>query len=134
MAKIDKVVLKETKYIALWVIIFSLIMEAVFLIINKWDYTVLLGNLLSGVIGVLNFFLMGLGVQKAVMQEEKEAKQTMKVSNLMRTFLLFVAAVIGVTVSVFNNWAVIIPLFFPRVAILLRPLFDKRKDENRNAE
>ncbi|MBE6730369.1 MAG: hypothetical protein E7564_01620 [Ruminococcaceae bacterium] len=134
MAKIDKVVLKETKYIALWVIIFSLIMEAVFLIINKWDYTVLLGNLLSATVGVLNFFLMGLGVQKAVMQEEKEAKQTMKVSNLMRTFLLFVAAVIGVTVSVFNNWAVIIPLFFPRVAILLRPLFDKRKDENKNAE
>lgn len=129
MVKVDKVVLKETKYIALWVIIFSLIMEAVFLIINKWDYTVLLGNLLSGVIGVLNFFLMGLGVQKAVMQEEKEAKQTMKVSNLMRTFLLFIAVVIGVTVSVFNNWAVIIPLFFPRVAILLRPLFDKRKDE-----
>lgn len=134
MVKVDKVVLKETKYIALWVIIFSLIMEAVFLIINKWDYTVLLGNLLSGVIGVLNFFLMGLGVQKAVMQEEKEAKQTMKVSNLMRTFLLFIAVVIGVTVSVFNNWAVIIPLFFPRVAILLRPLFDKRKDENKNAE
>jgi len=134
MAKIDKVVLKETKYIALWVIIFSLIMEAVFLIINKWDYTVLLGNLLSATVGVLNFFLMGLGVQKAVIQEEKEAKQTMKVSNLMRTFLLFVAAVIGVTVSVFNNWAVIIPLFFPRVAILLRPLFDKRKDENKNAE
>lgn len=134
MAKVDKVVLKETKYIALWVIIFSLIMEAVFLIINKWDYTVLLGNLLSGAVGVLNFFLMGLGVQKAVMQEEKEAKQTMKVSNLMRTFLLFIAVVIGVTVSVFNNWAVIIPLFFPRIAILLRPLFDKRKDENRNAE
>ena len=58
----------------------------------------------------------------------------MKVSNLMRTFLLFIAVVIGVTVSVFNNWAVIIPLFFPRIAILLRPLFDKRKDENRNAE
>lgn len=134
MAKVDKVVLKETKYIVLWVIIFSLIMEAVFLIINKWDYTVLLGNLLSGAVGVLNFFLMGLGVQKAVMQEKKEAKQTMKVSNLMRTFLLFIAVVIGVTVSVFNNWAVIIPLFFPRIAILLRPLFDKRKDENRNAE
>ena len=134
MVKVDKVILKETKYLALWVIIFSLIMEAVFLIINKWDYTVLLGNLLSGAVGVLNFFLMGLGVQKAVMQEEKEAKQTMKVSNLMRMFLIFVTVVVGVTVSVFNNWAVIIPIFFPRIAILLRPLFDKRKDENRNAE
>ena len=134
MAKVDKVVIKETKYIALWVVIFSLVMEAVFLIINKWDYTVLLGNLLSGTVGVLNFFLMGIGVQKAIMQEEKEAKQTMKVSNLMRMFLIFVTVVVGVTVSVFNNWAVIIPIFFPRIAILLRPLFDKRKDENRNAE
>ena len=71
MAKVDKVVIKETKYIALWVVIFSLVMEAVFLIINKWDYTVLLGNLLSGTVGVLNFFLMGIGVQKAIMQEEK---------------------------------------------------------------
>ncbi|MBP3323481.1 MAG: hypothetical protein J6M16_04745 [Clostridia bacterium] len=134
MAKVDKVVIKETKYIALWVVIFSLVMEAVFLIINKWDYTVLLGNLLSGAVGVLNFFLMGIGVQKAIMQEEKEAKQTMKVSNLMRMFLIFVTVVVGVTVSLFNNWAVIIPIFFPRIAILLRPLFDKRKDENRNAE
>lgn len=134
MAKVDKVVIKETKYIALWVIIFSLVMEAVFLIFNKWDYTVLLGNVLSGAVGVLNFFLMGIGVQKAIMQEEKEAKQTMKVSNLMRMFLIFVTVVVGVTVSVFNNWAVIIPIFFPRISILLRPLFDKRKDENRNAE
>ena len=134
MAKVDKVVIKETKYIALWVIIFSLVMEAVFLIFNKWDYTVLLGNVLSGAVGVLNFFLMGIGVQKAIMQEEKEAKQTMKVSNLMRMFLIFVTVVVGVTVSVFNNWAVIIPIFFPRISILLRPLFDKQKDENRNAE
>ncbi len=46
--KIDAIVRRETIYIAVWVGILSLLMEAVFLIIGKWDYTVLLGNLLSG--------------------------------------------------------------------------------------
>lgn len=48
--KIDAIVRRETIYIAVWVGILSLLMEAVFLIIGKWDYTVLLGNLLSGAV------------------------------------------------------------------------------------
>lgn len=48
--KIDATVRRETIYIAVWVGILSLLMEAVFLIIGKWDYTVLLGNLLSGAV------------------------------------------------------------------------------------
>ena len=82
MAKIDKVVIKETKYIALWVGILSLIMELVFVILAKWDYTVILGNVLGGGAAVLNFFLMGLGVQKAVTMEPKDAKQLIKIAIL----------------------------------------------------
>ena len=37
MNKIDKTVLKETKYIACWVLFLSMIAEAVFLIIGKWN-------------------------------------------------------------------------------------------------
>ena len=48
MTNLDPTVKKETKYIALWVIIFSMILQAIFLVIGKWNYTVLLGNLLSG--------------------------------------------------------------------------------------
>ena len=33
---------------------------------------------------------------------------------------LFIMAVIGIAVPFFNTWAVIIPLFFPRISILLR--------------
>ena len=57
-AKIDPTVRKETLYIGVAVLILSALMEAVFLIIGKWDYTVLLCNLLSGCAAVLNFFLM----------------------------------------------------------------------------
>ena len=41
MKKLDATVRQETKYIAVWVLLFSAVMEAVFLIIGKWDYTVL---------------------------------------------------------------------------------------------
>ena len=55
MSASDKVIKKETRFIAVWELILSAAMEAVFLIIGKWDYTVLLGNLLSGSVAVLNF-------------------------------------------------------------------------------
>ena len=61
-------------------------MQAVFLIIRMWDYTVILGNLLGAAVNVLNFFLMALTVQKAVEKEEKEAKQTMKLSHSYSIF------------------------------------------------
>jgi hypothetical protein len=41
----DPAVKKETGYIALWVFVLSVIMEAVFLVIRKWDFSVLAGNL-----------------------------------------------------------------------------------------
>lgn len=126
--KLDPTVKKETQYISLWVIIFSLITQSVFLIAGIWDYTVLLGNILSGIAAIGNFLLMGITVQKAVLKEEKEAKSLIKASQKLRTLALLVVAVIGLLLPmVFNIWAVLIPLLFPRIAIALRPLFLKEK-------
>ena len=125
MKKIDDAVLKETKYIALWTLIFSVLMQAVFLIIGKWDYTVLLGNLLSAVTCILNFFLMGLSIQKALTMDEKDAKNHMKTSSTVRRLGVVVITVIGVVLPVCNIWAVIIPLIFPSIAIRTRLIWDK---------
>lgn len=126
MERIDKIVLRETKYIALWTVIFSVIMQAVFLIIGKWDVTVILGNILGDVAVVLNFFLMGLTVQKAVEKEEKEAKSLIRTSQTARLFMMFLFVVIGVTAPIFNTWSSIIPLIFPRIAVAIKPIADKR--------
>ncbi|MBE6884281.1 MAG: ATP synthase subunit I [Ruminococcaceae bacterium] len=123
MKKMDETVKRETLYIAVWVAILSAVMQAVFLIIGHWDYTVLLGNLLSGGAAVANFLLMGITVQSAVAKEEKEAKNTMKMSQSLRTLLLFAVVVLGVLLDCFNIWASIIPLFFPRIAVMFRPRF-----------
>jgi len=127
--KIDATVKKETKYIAFCVVILSVLMQAVFLIVGKWDYTVLLGNLLSGAVSVLNFFLLGLTVQKALTKEEKEAKNIMKLSQTYRFLMLIAVVGIGAALPCFNILAVVIPVFFPRIAISVRPLFDSKINE-----
>lgn len=126
MKKIDSTVLKETAYIALFTLIFSVLMQAVFLIIGKWNYTILLGNLLGATAAVCNFFLMGLSVQSALDKEEKDTKSTMKLSQTLRMLLLFIVAVVGHVAPCFNLLAVVIPYIFPRIAIAMRPIFDKK--------
>lgn len=125
MLKLNDTVKKETLYIAYWVLIFSAIMEAVFLIIGKWDIYVLLGNILGGAAGVINFLLLGITVQKAVEKDEKDAKGFMKASQSLRTFMLFVIAALGAALSVFNIWSTLISLLFPRIAIAISPLVRK---------
>lgn len=129
MLKVDKTVLKETKYIAAVTVILSVLLQAVFLIIHKWNYTVLLGNVLGAAAATGNFFLMGITVQRAVRLDEKEAKTLMKSSQTLRNFGLFVIGMIGVLLSVFNTVTVLVPLFFPRFAILLKPFVDKSYKE-----
>ena len=121
--KIDKVVLKETAFVGAWILIFSAIMEAVFLIIGKWNYTVLLGNLLSGAIGVVNFLLLGMTVQKALATgDPKRAGTMMKVSQLLRLLLMGGVCVLGATLDCFNLWATLIPLLFPRLSMIIRQI------------
>ena len=130
--KTDKTIIKETKYIAVCVAVLSVLMQAVFFVLRLWSVKVLLSNILMGVTVVANFYFMGLGVQKAVAQDEKEAKKTIRTSQTIRTFFVFAMVVIGLTVPCFSIVATIIPLFFPRIAIALRPLWKERKSEEVN--
>ena len=125
MKNIDKTVIRETKYILAFVVILSVITQLVFVLMGKWNYTILLGNILSGTAGVLNFFLMGLSVQKALTKDQKDAKTTIKLSQTYRTLFLAVVLVVGFTVKVFNPVSVVLGLFFPRVAVSLRPVYDR---------
>lgn len=131
LRKIDPVVKQETIYIAVWVIVLSIVMQAVFWAVDffhpdfAWDYTVLLGNLLSAVAAIGNFFLLGMTVQNAVTKDEKDARNYIKFSQTTRFFGQLAVALIGLLVPCFHPLAVIIPLLFPRVAIMFRPLFKK---------
>lgn len=127
MKKIDPVVLKETKYIFAFSLVLSVLMQSVFLIVGKWDYTVLAGNVLGLAASTGNFFLMGLTVQKSLSKKEDDAKSFMKLSQKMRMLMLFVVAMLGYLIPFLKTIAVIIPYVFPRIAIMLRPVFNKKE-------
>ena len=92
----------------------------------------LLGNLLGAGGAVLNFFLMGLTVQQAVNEDEKQAFSRIKLSQMLRLLMLFVVAVLGVCPPCFEMWAVLIPLFFPRLIIPVLQYAARRKEEKKN--
>ena len=129
MNKNGSVVIRESIYIAVWVILLSCLMEAVFLIIGQWDYRVLLGNLLSGSVAILNFYLMGISVEKAIVKEEKDAASFMRFSQTMRMLMTFAVLAVGLLLPYFHIVSLILPLFFPRIAIMFRPMFPKLDQE-----
>ena len=155
MKNIDSVILRETVYIAIWTLIFSVLMEAVFLVGGWFDYRVPLGNLLGASAAVLNFFLMGISVQIAVKKDReendyasqdengdeeqpprvhKQAKQVMRISQTLRNFMLLGFCVLGAVLPCFNLVAVLVPLLFPRIAIMLRPMFLAREENSKGGE
>ena len=121
MSRIDPVVRKETGFVALWVAVAILPVQAVFLICGWWNWAVLWGSLLGGVTAIGNFLLMCLMVQKAVTQTEKQAQNTVKLSQGLRLVMQGLVLVLAACLTqVFNIWATAIPLLIPRVAISLR--------------
>lgn len=125
MGKIDATVRKETIYVAVWEAIFTSVMLAVFLILKAFDVSVLVSALLGAATAVLNFLLMGLTIQGALGLEEKDARTRLRGSQNLRLLMQTVVAVLGAAIPWLNLWAVLIPLFFPRIAVMLRPLFIK---------
>jgi len=135
LKKIDENVKKETLNITVWTLILSLLMQAIFLIIGQWNYAVLLGNLLGIFIGCGNFLLMGIGIQRALEKDdEKKAKTAMLISQRLRTLGILVLAALGAALPCFNIWATLVPIFFPSLCVLVRPLLTKKEESNDEKE
>ena len=128
MQKPEKAVIQNTVYIALWQVVLVALMQAVYLIWGKWNLTVLYSGLLSSAVAVANFFAMAMAVQKAVGLKEKDAAAKLKLSHSLRFMALIAFAVVGCLL--FDPLASVIPLVFPRFAIMLYPIFSKKKEES----
>jgi len=128
VAEWDPAVRKETGYIALWVGILSLVMEAVFLLIRRWDWSVLAGNLGGAAVAIGNFLLLAVTVSKAIASGEPEAAaRRVKGTATLRLLGVALACVLLVAVAKTNVYATLIPLLFPRIGLAFRPLMDKKR-------
>ena len=75
-----------------------------------------------------NFLLMCLMVQKAVTQTEKQAKNTVKLSQSLRLMMQGLMLVLAAVIPVLNIWAAAIPLLIPRIAISVRELRNAKRN------
>ncbi len=128
--KIDAVILRETRFVALGTVFFSAIEQLVFMAFRAWDPSVLFGTLLSGGVGVLNFFLLGLTVQRALAAGDGDrAKQMMKLSRTLRMLGMLAVLAVGVVLDFFSTVAVLVSVFFPRLTLIVRQIILQRRGE-----
>ena len=128
MAGMDPAVKKETGYIAAWVVLLSLLMEAMFLVIRQWDLSVLFGNLGGAALAVGNFFLLAFVVSRAIDRgKPEEAARRVKATAGLR--LIGLGGLCALLIGVFktNVFATLIPLLFPRIGLLFRPMIDRKR-------
>ena len=155
MIKVQPAVREETTKIAIGTLILSAVMVLVFVLLGRFDMTVLWGALLGSAAAIGNFFLLGLSVQMAAEKmngvqlpsykeaeaeleegeelpapdapELQQAKRSMQASYTGRLFLLAVVGILGLTLPCFHAVATVVPFLFPRIIIFLYGTFNKKE-------
>ena len=91
-----------------------------------FDYTVILGGIGGGVIAVLNFFLMGLAVQKAASAtDEGTARMKLKASYSQRFMMMILWVIVAIVAPCFQFVAGIAPLLFQGTGLKFVGIFHK---------
>ncbi len=133
MQKLSPAIKKETVRVAAMTAIGVVCMIIVFAILHQFlpekvpfDYRVILGGLAGGFVAVLNFFLMGLTVQKVANTEDEDlARSRMKASYSRRMMLQMGWVIVAIVVPIFQPVAGILPLLFPSTGIKLLAITGK---------
>lgn len=128
---IQSAVKKETKRVAMITGVGVIFMWIVFVVLHIFmpekvplDYTVFLGGAVGGIVAVLNFFLMGLAVQKAASAtDEDTARMNIKASYSRRMMLQMLWVILAIVVPCFQFVAGIVPLLFPGTGIKIVGIF-----------
>lgn len=91
------------------------------------DYTLPIGAVYGIVLGALNFLLMGKSAQAAVTKQTSKSAQTyMNLMYCLRYLGLFALLTVAALVPFINLIAAVIPLFFVRIAIMIREIIKER--------
>ncbi len=136
---VQPAVKKETKNVAVSTGIGVVLMWILFAVLHvafpekvPFDYTVIIGGIGGGIIAVLNFFLMGLTVQKvAATEDDADAKMKMKASYSRRMLMQVLWIIIAITAPCFWFVAGILPLLFPGMGIKIRGIFLKPEEQQK---
>lgn len=131
---VQPAVKKETKRIIKITIVGLILMWILFVVLHfampdkvSLDYTVFLGGIGGGAVAVLNFFLMGLAVQKAASaSDEGTARMKLKASYSQRFLMQILWVILAIVAPCFHFVAGIAPLLFPGTGIKIMGIFHNK--------
>ena len=122
-------ILRETALLAVGELICVAAMVGIFAMLGFFDYKVILGGAIGGVLAVGNFFFMAIAsdaaADRAADQDVKAGKAAMKVSYNMRLLVLGVLLFLFAKSGHCNLLALVIPLFFVFPIIMVTEFFRK---------
>ena len=133
LENVQPAVKKETKRVVMITGAGVILMWILFAILHftmpdkvPFDYTVILGGIGGGVIAVLNFFLMGLAVQKAASAtDEGTARMKLKASYSQRFMMMILWVIVAIVAPCFQFVAGMAPLLFPGTGLKFVGIFHK---------
>lgn len=124
-----KFILRETAVLAIGELICVAVMIGIFALLGHFDYKVVLGGIVGGVLAVGNFFFMAIAsdaaADKAMNQNVKEGKAAMKSSYLIRLLVIGVLLVLFAKSGRCNVLALVCPLFFAFPILMVVEFFRK---------
>ena len=133
LENVQPAVKKETKRVVMITGAGLILMWILFAILHftmpdkvPFDYTVILGGIGGGAIAVLNFFLMGLAVQKAASAtDEGTARMKLKASYSQRFMMMILWVIVAIVAPCFQFVAGIAPLLVPGTGLKFVGIFHK---------
>ena len=131
---VQPAVKKETKRVVKITAVGLILMWILFAVLHfampdkvPLDYTVFLGGIGGGAVAVLNFFLMGLAVQKAASaSDEGTARMKLKASYSQRFLMQILWVILAIVAPCFHLVAGIAPLLFPGTGIKIMGIFHNK--------
>lgn len=124
-----KFILRETALLAAAEAVCIAAMIGVFALLGYFDYKVILGGVLGGVLAIGNFFFMAIAsdaaADKAMEQDVKAGKSAMKVSYRLRLLVIGVLLFLLAKSGHCNVIALVCPLFFVFPCITVIEFFRK---------
>ena len=131
---VQPAVKKETKRVVKITAVGLILMWILFAVLHftmpdkvPLDYTVFLGGIGGGAVAVLNFFLMGLAVQKAASaSDEGTARMKLKASYSQRFLMQILWVILAIVAPCFHFVAGIAPLLFPGTGIKIMAIFHNK--------
>lgn len=127
---VRKELLRQTGVVALGEALGVAAMIGIFVLLGKFDMSVLWGGIVGGLVAIANFFVMAIGVNiaadKAQNQDVKGGQAAIKGSYALRMLVMAVVLFAFAKSGICNVIALVIPLVFVRFTLTLWEFFRRK--------